>query len=199
VSWGLSPELGVGTIQLSESFTRLIDVKYGPSKQYPISYLLQDDLRLAGTMVTAGASYRWRPVKRLAVIPRLTGAAVFAKSVDDITGQAQTTGAPVAIRRTGEGSGQAPSSVAIALIPEVEVSYDIVAGLWAGVSFAALFVTRDGPELTNGALSVPYDCPKGADPGSVGCAQDYGGINGEKAYGRGRLMFIPQITAGYRF
>jgi PEGA domain/Tetratricopeptide repeat len=187
----LSIELTVGYMSLWRSIDRDIAASFtNEGSTWPLTYALEDTIRIRGPFVAGGASYRVPIRKQWSLVSRATVGAWFGQSTDTVTGMAGDEPLNIA------DAGKSVSSTLVFVIPELSAQWDMAPwSLSAGMS--VLFAPKAGPTLPHGEMgAAPDRC--GADPGSAACARQSPAIEDERAYGP-FAMFLPQVSISRRF
>jgi hypothetical protein len=191
----LAVELAAGHLSLSRKISRAVDgpvLKAPDGSTVPVTYALDDLLRLRGVWLGGGASFHAPIAGSWHLLARATAAALFARSADVITGTAATSAGSVPVGI--EGVNDEVTSTALLLMPELGVQKTL--GSWrVGGSIGAVFLPLGGPDFTRGALTVSPACSSSVGT-SAGCTPDSSAIARERAFGRVG-MIVPQISVTY--
>lgn len=192
-SFPLSLELTVGAMSLWRSVERRIDGSFEHDQvTYPISYDLEDTVRIRGPFAAFGASYGvpfhadWR------LAGRTTVGVLFASTTDTVSGMAGDQ--PLLIAN----AGKPVTSKLLVVMPELGVQW--LRDPWnLSVGLSVLFAPLHGRKtLSHGSMGVSPERCTPIDPGSPACAPQSDAISNERSYGP-FWMFLPQIGASRRF
>jgi len=127
----------------------------------------------------------------VAILGRMTGGVISARSSDGITGGvlASPEQVPIVVQGKKQVLGYQPGF----FMPEVGFE-----GTWgnfrAGLLVGALLLRASGPLFTNRAIGVTQGCPRDNEI----CALPVRSLPAESAYGK-FVLWVPQLTAGYSF
>ncbi|WP_437280352.1 PEGA domain-containing protein [Sorangium sp. So ce375] len=195
---GAAIELTAGYLRLHTSLDRSLDATYaapdGSDERLPIRYSFHDDILMAGVTVIVGGSYHYGLSSWLDVGGALGLGVVLAETRDEVTGTASDAQRTVSV--AVQSAGVAVRSAAAFAIPELRLRlrlghFSASAGLGVG------FFLVDGPPLQTGnTYVVGAECDE-AHP-TVDCAPGKKVVFQELAHGS-FTMFLPNVTAGYRF
>jgi hypothetical protein len=194
---GLAPEISLGFLGLATSFTRFRDASFysrATQRSYPVSYALDDRLRLSGPFLGLGASFRVPLRPPFALIARTTTGVLVARAGDSITGTALAGGERATVQVASRD--QTLVSPMPFVLPELggEASFG---PLHLGVSLGLAFFPGTGPRFDHPEIGVAPHCDA-ARPDAVGCAPGSAMVADERAHGPFHL-WLPQVSLGYVF
>ncbi len=191
----ISAELMAGYLSMRSQSTRHIDGSVSSEQgTHPITWTLDDAVRLKGALVGAGTSMAVPVMGDLWLRPRGSVGIMFAWVSDAVQGHASTGGEPS--RAYIEGAGQAAQATTIFVMPEVQLEKRV--GNWRfGAALAALWIPQRGPKLSFGRAVVPPNCSRD-NPSAVGCAENAQLLSSERAYGA-FIAVMPRIGAQLLF
>src|SRR5262249_15491650 len=149
------------------------------SSTQSVQYALDDIVRLKGPWLGLGLSYRVPLTRLVSLRPRIAGGALFARSIDPISGSAAANGETVRVSVQGASdSGTSASPFAL-----TELGAEAAFGSWRiGAALGLLAVLSGGPAFSHGDTFLPPASCAPANPRSVGCAPAWPALRGEKAY-----------------
>ena len=194
---GLAPELSVGvaTIGLDlERSARSTFTSHRGTSTVPVSYTLDDRLRINGPFLAAGGS-AWLPLRPdVGLLARASVGVLFGHISDPITGDAATSNekAPVVISSRDE-TLKRPLGF---FLPEIGAEARL-GSLRVGFTVGAAFFPGEGPRFTHENTGVNPRC-EAAHPTAVGCAPITHLLEGERAFAS-FVLWSPQVAMGYVF
>ena len=188
----VSVELNAGFLSLWRSIDREFETSFThEGSTWPVTYSLEDKVRLQGPFVGAGASQRVPLTERWSLVGRTTIGAWFTKSTDTVTGRVGEETLSIA------NAGKSVSSTALVVMPELGAQWALEP--WTlSAGLAALFVPMEGPTLPHGGMVASPDACTSANPGAPSCAPESEAIGNERAYGP-FWMLLPQVSVSHRF
>lgn len=193
---GLSVEIVGGYVTVGKSFPRSRGREF-PSNGVlvPVTYDLQDDLRVRGAFVGGGVGYRIPLGGRFAVVSHLAVSVLLAGATDPVVGTATTTkqrSAAVFVTSSGERLASTPVFVE----PELDLEARFAA-VHVGAGVGVGFVAGEGPQFTHDDLQVRSGgCL--ADATAPSCAPVSHLVESERAF-RPFAVVVPTLVFGYTF
>lgn len=192
---GLSVEIVGGYFTVGTSFTRSRSTSFtSDGASVPLTYTLEDHLRVGGPFVGGGLGYRAPIGGRFAIVSHAMVGALLAGVSDPITGSATTAQDHTAIFLTGreQRSGATP----ILVEPELDLEARF-GGLHLGAGLGVAFVVGGGPELEHDLVEVvSTGCSH--DPASSRCAPASRIVESERGF-RPFAVVVPTASLGYTF
>lgn len=193
-SFGLSVELGAAFAYLTRPLSRTINTKFGTAET-PITYTIDDKLRVVGPLVVGSVSYRLAIGSTFGLLGRFGAGALFGAASDVMEGKAKAGGQTVKLNV--EGFGQVSRGAAAIMMPELGV--DLAFGSWhVGAGAVAMVILTDGPDVPIGAISPTGTCPKTTNPAAAACAGGSNVVAHERGYGQS-ISVTPALSVGYQF
>ncbi len=191
----ISAEIMTGYLSMASHSTRRIDSTFSSNQgTQPITWTLDDALRLTGPLIGAGTSMTFPVVGDLWLRARGTAGLMLARVSDAVEARVSTGSEPS--RVDIEGAGHTAQTTALFVMPEVQVEKSL--GNWRiGASLAALWIPQKGPNLSFGTAAVPPNCSP-SEPTAAGCAGNGQVLSSERAYGS-FVAVMPRIGAQLLF
>jgi hypothetical protein len=194
---GLSLELSGGYLQLDKTLTRHHDDSFARRDGAPValSYVLRDELRIAGGFAALGVGYRLPIAGALGLHLHAMLGGAFVSARDYVGGTASSNGtvAPVDVEMSGSGS----FGLSLLVAPEVTLAARFEQ-LHLGIGVMVPMLLIDGPSGELGDTYVRGGCDPATDGASVACAPGESFLSGETLYGP-LLIFLPMAHIGYHF
>jgi hypothetical protein len=194
---GLAPELGIGVATIGLDLQRVETSTFAShqaASTIPVSYTLDDRLRINGPFLTAGGS-AWIPLRPdVGFLARASVGVLFGHISDPITGDATASGekAPVIVSSRDE-TLKRPLGF---FLPELGAEARL-GSLRVGFTIGAAFFPGAGPQFSHENAGVNPRC-EAAHPTAVGCAPITHLLQGERSYGS-FVLWSPQVAMGYVF
>ncbi len=188
----LSLEVTAGAMSLWRNVERRVAGSFvQDGTRYPVSYDLEETIRIRGPVVGAGASLRVPIDDEFSLLTRQTFGAWFAETSDTVTGRSGDV--PLVI----EDAGKSVSSTLLVVMPELGLQWQSAPWSISG-TLSMLFAPLQGPDLPHGEMGTTPELCTSADPGAPSCAPHTNAIAGERAYGP-FWMLMPQVGVSRRF
>jgi PEGA domain-containing protein len=194
---GLAPELAVGVASFGLDFQRFAQTTFfsrQAASTVPVSYTLDDRLRVAGPFVATGGS-AWIELRPgIGLLARASAGVLFGHISDPITGTANV-GGDSAVLSVSDRDQTLTRPMGF-LLPEIGAEAQIGA-LRVGLTVGAAFFPALGPRFSHENTGISPRCDA-AHPTSVGCTPITHLLNGERAFGP-FVLWSPQVAMGYVF
>jgi len=194
---GFAPEVAVGVASFGAPFTRNAASTFYSRQAavtVPVSYQLEDRLRLAGTFLSTGAS-AWIPLRPdLGFLARASVGVLFANISDPITGTASAGGTTAVI--TVSNRDETLSKAIGFILPELGAEARL-GSFRVGLTLGVAFFPALGPRFSHDNTGVSPRCDA-ARPTEAGCAPITHLLAGERAFGP-FVLWTPQVALGYSF
>ena len=186
----LALELSVGYLDVSKELSRTASATYDATA-IPVTYALDDALRVRGVFATTGAAYQLVLSDALSVDLRLHLGALLGSARDRVTGTANARGetTPAYVQDSGKGRRFAAPMV----MPSIRMVVSL-GTFHAGLGLTVPVFPVEGPDNEHGDVEV-RGCDPFGNPLGVNCAKGNSMLREERLYGRFTLV-VPTLSAG---
>jgi len=188
----VSAFIGVGYFSVSRDVHRELSSSFeGGTGPVPVTYALDDRLKVAAPLGFLGAGYRV-PLGRFSIGAHMALGVGPVAARDAVTGRAfnSTSSAEVDV----VGSGRTERGVLVVAAPDVFASVRL-GPVDVKLAFSVVASLVNGPRLDTGEMRIATGSCR---PGSVECAKGTTLVARERAFGR-FLMWVPEASVGVSF
>ncbi len=194
---GVSPEVMGGYLAVVRTQPRRVDASFQSRDGALVrtAYDLEDELRVSGAVIAAGAGLRRRLVGPLEVSAHAALGAFFASAADRVTARASAGASSADVDVAGSGT----SSTAVDLLLAPELRLGVGMGAWSVTAGLTLFMMLlDGPAGALGDATVRRPCDADQAPREIGCAPGESFAANERPYGP-FVLPLPGVSLRYTF